>query len=365
MRRHKKLILAFSIIPQVLGLKILAKFPNTVESLYSNGIYIYISKAMRYAFGWIPFSIGDLLYTLLAVYTLRWLYLNKTRVLKDTKQWFLDVLTAISLGYFAFHMLWAFNYYRLPLYESLGIDKEYTTAELAELTGQLITKANTLQLQLAKKDTVKVVLPYSKVKVLKMIPSGYSNLAKTFSHLVYEPSSIKLSLFSLPLTYMGFSGYLNPFTNEAQVDGLIPNYKFPTTGSHEVAHQLGYAAENEANFIGSMAAMHHPDIYFQYSGYTFALRYCLSELYKRDPALYDQLSPKLHTGIIKNYQDVRDFWNDYKNPLEPLFKTTYDSFLKTNNQAAGMDSYSYVVALLVNYHKDYPLHKIKTPHLQR
>ena len=49
---------------------------------------------------------------------------------------------------------------------------------------------------------------------------------------------------------MGFSGYLNPFTNEAQVDILIPKYQLPTTASHEVAHQLGYAAENEANFIG-------------------------------------------------------------------------------------------------------------------
>ena len=363
MFRHKKLILALSIIPQVLGLKILSKFPKVVESVYSNGIYIYISKAMRFAFGWVPFSVGDILYTFLGIYILRWLYLNKERILKDTKQWVLDILAAISLGYFAFHILWAFNYYRLPLHHSLGIDSKYTTTQLTELTRELITKANTLQLQLAKNDTNKVILPYSKTEILKMIPSGYTNLARTFNDLEYEPESIKHSIFSLPLTFMGFSGYLNPFTNEAQVDKLIPTYKFPTTGSHEVAHQLGYAAENEANFIGSMAAMHHPDLYFQYSGYSFALRYCLSELYKRDHLLYDQLLPKLHTGVLKNYQEVRDFWNPYKNPIEPVFKKTYDGFLKTNNQTAGVKSYSYVVALLVNYHKYYPLHKIKTSYL--
>jgi hypothetical protein len=65
--------------------------------------------------------------------------------------------------------------------------------------------------------------------------------------------------------------------------------------------------------------------------------------------------PQLHKGILKNYQEVRDFWDGYENPLEPIFKTTYDSFLKTNNQAAGMESYSYVVALLVNYHNEYPM----------
>jgi hypothetical protein len=355
MLKHKKLILALSIIPQIILLKVLAHFPNVIESVYSQGIYIWISKMMRYAFGWIPFSVGDVLYTLLGLYILRWLYINRKRIIKDSKNWFLDVLSAISVGYFAFHILWAFNYYRLPLHKSLGMEHEYTTTELVDLTKQLIHKTNTLQLQLAKIDTIKVILPYSKTEVLKMIPDGYNNLSKEFPYLAYQPRSVKRSLYSVPLTYMGFSGYLNPFTNEAQVDGMIPTYKFPTTGSHEVAHQLGYAAENEANFIGSMAAMHHSDIYFKYSGHAFALRHCLGELYKRDVATYEVLLPQLHKGILKNYQEVRDFWNGYENPLEPIFKTTYDGFLKTNNQAGGMKSYSYVVALLVNYHKEHPI----------
>ena len=35
--------------------------------------------------------------------------------------------------------------------------------------------------------------------------------------------------------------------------------------------------------------------------------------------------------------------------LEPLFKATYNRYLIVNNQSDGMKSYSYVVALLVNY----------------
>ena len=310
---------------------------------------------MRYAFGWLPFSVGDILYTLLGLYVIRWFIVNRRRITKDTKHWCLDVLSAISIGYFAFHLLWAFNYYRLPLHESLGIDSEYTTQELVDLTKQLITKTNSLQLRLAENDSVKVVMPYSKSGILKMVPNGYDKLSKEFPYLAYQPRSIKRSLYSLPLTYMGFSGYLNPFTNEAQVDGLIPSFKFPTTGSHEVAHQLGYAAENEANFIGSMAAMQHPDVYFNYSGYAFALRHCLYETYKRDQQLYEELLAEVNKGVLKNYQEVRDFWDGYQNPTEPLFKSTYNTFLKSNNQAGGMESYSYVVALLVNYYKNYPL----------
>lgn len=355
MLKHKKLILALSIIPQILLLKILAYFPNVVESVYSHGIYIWISKLMRYVFGWLPFSVGDVLYTLLGLYVIRWIIVNRKRIIKDTKHWFIDVLSAVSIGYFAFHLLWAFNYYRLPLHKSLNIEHEYTTEELVNLTKQLIDKTNILQLQLSENDSMKVLMPYTKKQVLKMVPDGYDELSKEFKYLEYHPRSIKRSLYSLPLTYMGFSGYLNPFTNEAQVDGLIPTFKFPTTGSHEVAHQLGYAAENEANFIGSMAAMHHPDIYFNYSGFAFALRHCLAELYRRDETTYRELVEAINKGILKNYQEVREFWDGYQNPTEPLFKSTYNTFLKSNNQADGMNSYSYVVALLVNYHKDHPI----------
>ena len=283
MLKHKKTIIALSIIPQIILIKILALFPEFVEQFYSHGIYIYISKLMRHAFGWIPFSFGDILYTAAVIYVVRWLIINRKRIIKDTKTWIFDILSAVSIAYFAFHMLWAFNYYRLPLHKSLDIDSDYTTKQLVNFIETLIDKTNVIHLSITKNDTLKVVMPYSKAKLLKKVPEGYDNLSQEFPYLAYSPRSLKRSLYSLPLTYMGFSGYLNPFTNEAQIDGLIPTYKYPTTGSHEVAHQLGYAAENEANFIGSMAAMKHPDIYFNYSGHAFALRHCLGEIYKRNP----------------------------------------------------------------------------------
>ena len=42
----------------------------------------------------------------------------------------------------------------------------------------------------------------------------------------------------------------------------------------------------------------------------------------------------------------------HENPIEPLFQTTYNNYLEANNQKGGMKSYSYVVALLVNYLQD-------------
>jgi hypothetical protein len=78
--------------------------------------------------------------------------------------------------------------------------------------------------------------------------NGYNNLVTSTHSFLYNLST-KKSLISLPLTYMGFSGYLNPFTNEAQVNYLGPMYTFPTTTCHEMAHQLGFASETECNLL--------------------------------------------------------------------------------------------------------------------
>lgn len=352
MSKTQKILLAFSIIPQYLIIMWLSNYPEFIESFYSNGIYQFTSKALRYAFGWLPFSVGDIFYTIAGVYIIRWLVINRKRILKDSANWFLDVLTACSFIYFAFHLFWGMNYYRLPVHQTLNLDNKYTTEELLIVTKKLITKANSIHLSITANDTIKVVMPFSKNELLSMSDNGYKKLATIHPQFNHNPSSTKISLFSLPLTYMGFSGYMNPLTNEAHIDGLIPLSKYPTTICHEKAHQIGYAAENETNFIGCLAVINNDDVYFKYSGYIFALRHCLNEAYKRDENLYKNLFEKINKGILKNYNESYEFWSSYQNPFEPLFKTTYNTFLKANNQDKGIESYSYAVALFVNYFKD-------------
>lgn len=350
MLKNVKFIIAFSIIPQYFLIKWLSEYPEFVETYYSNGFYPVISKIFRYVLGWIPFSFGDLVYAFAIIYIFRWLFVNRKRLVKDTKHWIIDVMCAVSIIYFAFHLFWAFNYYRLPLHENLNLEADYSTEQLINVTKKLIEKSNSIYTELSGNDTLKIDMPYSKSDLLNLAPLGYERLKNIFPDLEYQPKSVKKSLFSYPLTYMGFSGYLNPLTNEAQVDAMIPVYAFTTTTTHEIAHQLGYAAENEANFIGCLAAINHDDIYFKYAGYTYALRFCLNDLSRREPKLFNQMYDSVvNKGILNNYKEIRDFWNAYKNPLEPILKTTYSSYLKANKQTKGIESYSYVVALFVNY----------------
>ncbi|MCC8361420.1 DUF3810 domain-containing protein [Salinimicrobium sediminilitoris] len=351
MKKRAAIILALFLPVQIILIEILGNYPLFVENWYSNWVYPITSALLRRALGFLPFSLGDFLYTLLVIMLIRWIVLRIRQRFKEPKRWILNSLAMLSLIYFCFNLFWGFNYYRLPLHTALEIDNDYNTEELVELTRDLIATSNELHFSITGNDSVKVDIPYSKGEILKLSVEGYSNIEDDFPELDYNIPSLKRSLYSIPLTYMGFNGYLNPLTNEGQVNTRIVPYKIPTTASHEIGHQLGFAKENEANFLACLTTMNHPDKYFNYSGYTFALSYCLSELYRRDPELAEQLAQTLNFGIKENYREVQEFWERHKNPFEPIFMFTYNSFLVANNQPEGMRSYSYVVALLVNYHK--------------
>ncbi len=310
-----------------------------------------MSHFSRILLGKIPFSVGDCIYTILILLFIRWLWKTRKTWKLQWKDNLLKALSCISIFYFFFHFLWAFNYYREPLFEKMKIQREYTDAELLAFTKKLIAKTNEIQLQITKIDSAKIVFPYSQKEAFLMNLNGYENLAKEYPYFKYDILSVKKSLFSLPLTYMGFGGYLNPFTNEAQVNDLLPMYNFPLTTCHEMAHQMGFASESECNFIGVLASVKNKNLYYQYSGYSFVLRYCLGIWKFKNEKIFNQLKKTVNIGILKNYQESEDFWRQYDTFIDKGFHILYDNFLKTNNQKDGMDSYSKFIDLMVNYYK--------------
>ena len=348
-------LLPFFLLFQIILIPFLGFFPEFIERWFSNGFYPIVSKSLRILLGNIPFSVGDVLYFLLIVFGMQWIWNNRKNWKANWKEQIFSVLSVVSVLYFAFHLLWGFNYYRQPLFEKMKIEQEYTNADLLVFTKKIIAKTNAVQFQITKNKNAKIEFPYSQEQVFQMNLKGYQTLAKELPCFNYSELSTKKSLFSLPLTYMGFGGYLNPFTNEAQVNYLMPMYHSPTTSCHEMAHQMGYASESECNFIGFMASTKNNDLYFQYSGYSFALRYCLSNWQIRNEHIYKQLLRTVHPGILKNYDESDVFWKAYETPIETGFHLFYDTFLKWNQQKDGIEGYSKFVNLMVNYYKNKPI----------
>lgn len=276
------------------------------------------------------------------------MFQNKLRFLRD-------IAMVLSIAYFTFHIMWGFNYYREPIAAKFKLVETKDYQELVDFTRRLIKKTNQLQLEITTDSAEKVVIPYTQKEHFTITLEGYEQLGNKHPFLNYEQPSIKTSLFSTGLTYMGYAGYLNPFTNEAQVNGLLPDFRFPVVTGHEIGHQLGYSAENETNFIGYLVTANNKDIYFKYAAYSYALGYCLNDVRRGDTVLFDSLLSELNGGVKLNFQEMSAFWNQYENPLEPVFKSIFNSFLKANNQSQGIQSYNEVVSLLIAYHKQYPL----------
>ena len=185
--------------------------------------------------------------------------------------------------------------------------KPYSEEYLKDISRFFALESNRLHLQLIKGDSLPVQLDGSKKETIKRLatsPSQYKIEGKA-----------KISLYSLPLSYMGFTGYLNPFTLEAQVNGRMPKINLLLTTAHEMAHQQEYAAENEANFMGFLHCYQHPALDIQYAAALFGFCYTYNELYKANPTVSREILCSLYPGILKNFKASSAFWQKHKNPL--------------------------------------------------
>ncbi len=340
------------LVVQIIIVNLLSFFPDFVEKYYSNGIFPKISGFLRIVFGRMGFSVGDIIYGILIILIIRWLWKRRKTWRREYKYNLLSIFSAFSVFYFLFYFFWAVNYHRVPLNEKMNIEKEYSHDELVAFTKRLIQKANEVHLQITHNDSAKVVSPYTTEEIYQKSINGYDNLAKQYPYFTFNNESIKSSLISSPLSYMGFGGYLNPFTNEAQVNSKLPLYNLPTTACHEMSHQIGYASESEANYIGYMASVYNDDLFFKYSGYTFALKYCMRNIHKIDEEKAKSLLPLINKGILLNFKESEHFSEEYESFIEDVFKVFYDNFLKLNHQEDGLKTYSKFVGLLVNYYKN-------------
>ncbi len=347
--------IALSLIPQLVIVLWLGNRPDLVETYYSNGIYPVISQFFRKLFGWIPFSVGEVIYTFLIILAVRYVVKNRMKIKNHPWLFLRNVVLVFSVFYFTFNLVWALNYYRMPIAEQFAIRDSVTPSEVIALTEQLILKTNRLQLEITGDSTEMVKVPYERSAIFNKTVVTYGLIEEELSFLAYSHPSLKKATLGALASYMGIGGYLNPFTNEAQVNGLTPVFRLPVVTAHEIGHQVGYAKENETNFIGYLVTLKNEDIFFKYSASAYALSHCLSAVRRTDEQIFEKLFNKVNTGVKENYKELYEFNLKYANPFEPVFKSIFSTFLKANQQKDGIKSYSKIVELIVGYHEKFPL----------
>lgn len=328
-----------------------------VETWYSRGIYPPVAATLRILFGWLPFSIGDFFYGAVLATAIIWLYRWGRNIVRRQlpERWGWIVLKQAAgfalILYVLFYSLWGLNYFRIGVRAVMPLEvKAYETEELKTVMHVLAQKLNAQAEHVVEKDRDSLLkISYLEKEVLV----AYKNMAQQYPGFAFSHASLKKSLIGNMGNYLGFSGYLNPFTNEAHLNRTIPLFYQPSVACHEVAHQVGFSSETEANFVGYLSCKASSNRLLQYSIYYDMVFYGLRELRRRDSTAARVFMESLHPQVRKDRAYFRRFLEAHKSPVGPMVESFYDAYLRANEQASGIHSYDEVIGLLMAYYRKY------------
>lgn len=342
----------------VIVIKLFSLNGAAVEKYYTYGIYPVFSTILGFLFGWIPFSVGDVLYIAAGIWLVYKMIKNIVLLFKRgfNKKVFISkiqnsVLILIFV-YIIFNIFWGLNYNGSGLVTQLELaNVTYDTTDLIVINNLLIDKVNSSKRALNAEGK-----PYPDTKTLfERSRVTFEEAGKKYPFLKYTITreSVKSSMYGWLGNYLGFTGYYNPFTGEAQVNTTVPQFLRPYIVNHEIAHQLGYAKEDAASFAGYLSILYSDDILFKYSAYLDLFTYANREVYFIDSAKANGSYAQLDPSVIKDLEEWQAFTLSHKSFLAPVITWMYGKFLKLNEQPQGMRSYNRVIVMLAAYYKKY------------
>jgi hypothetical protein len=351
----KRVAIILALALAIYLLMLFAGHPLAVEKYYARGLYPAICFILHPVLNIFPFSLGDVVYIAVVVYLLY----AAIRLLKLLfKKRFLQagllatgIIIGIQTGLLLFYTFWGMNYFRPSAAERLNLKvTKFTFTELQAVTTTLIDSANATRARVTPADLQQSndTIYSSAVKAVKQL-SGTSANFKTYS------PGIKPSLLTPLLNYIGTSGYYNPFTSEAQLNYQQPVFVRPFVACHEMSHQMGYGAEDEANFVGYLAATASKDRLLRYSAYQLAVREFMFSVYMADSLVNKELKKRISPQVKADFKMERLYWQAYQNKANVITGIFYDNFLKANNQPQGLNTYNQMVTLVMAMYKRPPI----------
>ena len=337
---------------------LLSTFPTVIDTYYSKGINKWWIEQLSRLSALFPFSIFELLIYIAIVVFVAALIFYSIKLIQNHKKWgslilqyLLNLLAAFSIGYCIFILFWGLNYDRPSLEADFSLASEgHDPEELIALYEQLIQQVNEARLNTRENEQGIFIANGSYHDIFKRAPIGYEHAAQTYPVLSGTYGLAKPILTSKLMNYTNITGIYSPFTAEANVNVAVPDSTLLFTTMHEMAHQRGYASENEANFIAFLTCIHHPDPDFIYAGYLSALKYTNVALAKVDSESLIELNAQLSDGVRRDMRYLNQFWAQYEGKVEETFNSMNQTYLTLNGIKDGVRSYGRVVDLLLAYY---------------
>ncbi len=320
-------------------------FPGFVP-LYCNFIFYPFQWLRGLLFGFLPFSLGDLLYYAAAIWALvtvvKWLKFiisfrrNKHRLVVSL----LKTGTTSLCIYLLFFLGWGANYSRIPLGKSWGLDS-IEVLQSSDGQGQM-ARNELIAFDTFLVNKLNCYAPHfhaMKMSELNTRACRYYN-SYTNCRLGRLGLGIKSTLMGWLLRGIELEGYYNPFTGEGQFDKKQPPCSMPELFTHEIAHQAGIAAEGDANLLSYAVCTASGDSSFCYSAYLNAWQLTNERLSDEDSELAVKFEQQLNPLTVAHLDSLEQLSKKYNNQLARIFNKFFDQFLKTQSKDDGLDDYA-------------------------
>jgi len=352
----------------VLALLILiaAQFPDWVSQYYTNGFFKWLSQHLRMVSTLVPQAIGEYLYLfmiiMLVINCIRSIIKYKNKLNNTDSASTIAKTIAIKSAkylvqlYVLFMLFWGLNYQQSsPAKQfNLTVKETYDEVAIEQLTLQLIKELNENRENISDSALAQL----SKEQILTEAIHEYDQIKALYPFLSYSQPCLKLSKFPTMGDYLGFMAFYQPLTGEAIIRGELPILTLPYTVSHEIAHQLGYASETEANFIAFVIGAETKNIVFKYSMllqlFTYAQSAELSSVVKTGDfenwkKLIDRNKHLLSPKVLADRKKIKLFFLERQGLLIPASTSMYNQFLQWNKQSKGIESYNDVLLWALAY----------------
>jgi hypothetical protein len=335
-------------------------YPELISIYYTQGLFRYGTSGLRFLFGSIPFAFGELVYLIIIILLIIniLIHINSLKSFNyiTQKGWF--ILTKLSWSivklYVVFQLIWGLNYLQPDPTKDFHLtvqtpkNAQIALSEMNALTYELIEELNqTKQTLILNKG-----LEPNFELVVSNVQQAYQTLANLHPRFILKNQSVKKAIFPSLGDYIGYLAFYQPITGEAILRSDLPILTQPYTIAHEMAHQLGYASETEANFIAFVVASEANDPYLKYSmllqmfSYAQDAQLLLLAGNKGFDAWKTQIEKNrslLSPAVLKDRAKIKAFFAARADKQIQASSQLYDQFLKWNQQAEGLASYADVL----------------------
>lgn len=317
-----------------------------------------LSFPTRVAMSWltaiIPFSVAEivLLASPLILFVLIMLSVKYGKRGKKASIKYLMVIVSIICLIFVLYV-WTYSsgFHTTKIEDKMNLDRgNLTKDELYEASQIIVAELNNLAEYIEYDENGASTMSYSYSEMSKKICKAYESFVKKYPVLRTYFSKIKPIILSEPMTYTHISGIYTFMSGEANVNVNYPDFVIASTSAHEMAHQRGFAREDECNFISFAVLLESDDPFLRYSAYLDVYANVVNALYNESPELYYEIATQLDKRVVADRHSYSIFFEKYADSkASEIADSMNDSYLQANGQTEGTRSYGMIVEIVTAY----------------